>query len=212
MENIKLNKRSDLHVIRKVWHVLTGLAGLTVFIKSGMAAEEMAAGLFVLSAMVFVLEFFRLRNEKLNEVVIKIMGPFMRKSEVKQYSGFAYYSMGVSLSLFLFPEKYAVLSALFLMFADPISSTVGILYGTKKILPNKSIEGTLGCAFTCFIITVVYMNHFGLKGLELIVFSLLAALIASISELLSFWVDDNLTIPTLSGLGLTIVSYLMNLH
>jgi len=211
MEEIKLSKRSDLHVVRKVWHVMAGLTGLFFYFKSGFSPAEMATVLLILSGMVFALEFFRLRNTKINALVLKVMGPFMRKSELDHYSGFAFYTLGVSLSLFLFPEKYAILSALFLMFADPISSTFGILYGTKKILPNKSLEGTLACGVTCFIISVAYMNHFGLKGLDLILFSFVAAIVASVSELLSFWMDDNLTIPTLSGLGLTVMGHLMGI-
>ncbi len=204
---VKLSKRSDLHIVRKLWHLGTGLTGLYVYYASSSTQREMSIYLFILSFLVFIVEVLRLRIPAINRLAIKIMGPFMRESEVEHYSGFVFYAFGVALSLFLFPEKYAILSALFLMFADPISSAVGILYGKKKFLPNKSIEGTLACAVTCYLITLFYMSCFGYAGTKLFLFSFLAGVIAAVSEMLSVWVDDNLTIPVFSGLGLTVLAH-----
>lgn len=205
---VKLSKRNDLHLIRKLWHVGAGLAGLYVYYASQVSQREMAIYLFALSLIVLIEEALRLRFPAINKLTIRLMGPFMRESEVDHYSGFVFYGLGVALSLFFFPERYAILSALFLMFADPISSAVGILYGEKKFLPNKSIEGSIACALTCYLITLFYMSCFGHTGIKLFLFSFLAGLIAAVSEMLSVWVDDNLTIPIFSGLGLTILGYL----
>jgi dolichol kinase len=43
--------------------------------------------------------------------------------------------------------------------------------------------------------------------MNLLTFSLVAGLIGAVSELCSQFVDDNLCIPVLSGLGLTILNY-----
>jgi dolichol kinase len=204
---VKLNKRNDLHLVRKLWHMGAGLTGLYAYYASGSTQREMSIYLFILSLLVLIVEVLRLRVPSVNRVAIKVMGPFMRESEVDQYSGFVFYGLGVALSLFLFPERYAILSALFLMFADPISSAVGILYGKKKFLPNKSVEGTLACAVTCYLITLLYMSCFGYTGTKLFLFSFLAGFIAAISEMLSVWIDDNLTIPVFSGLGLTVLAH-----
>jgi diacylglycerol kinase (CTP) len=207
VSSLELNKRSDLHLVRKIWHIVAGLTGFYFYFSLVKDRNEMPLYLLLLSLGVFALEYGRLHNKKLNTLVIKVMAPFMRKSEVDHYSGFAFYSLGVSLSLFFFPEKYAILSALFLVFADPISSTVGVSFGKNHYLPNKSVEGSLACVLTCYIISTIYMYYYGVRGPELFLFSVLAGLVGAFSEALSVWIDDNLTIPVVSGLGMTILAY-----
>ena len=111
--------------------------------------------------------------------------------------------LGVSLALFLFPQKIGVLAVIFLVFSDPISSYFGILYGKDKILPNKSLQGTVAGYLTCYSVTLVYALFYVEPSVEVLVFAMFGGLIGAISELLSELVDDNLTIPVVSGLGLT---------
>ena len=53
----------------------------------------------------------------------------------------------------------------------------------------------------------VYFYQVEISDLNLIIFSVSAGIIGSLSELASaFNIDDNLTIPVLSGAGLTLVN------
>ena len=51
--------------------------------------------------------------------------------------------------------------------------------------------------------TLVYALFYVEPSVEVLVFAMFGGLIGAISELLSELVDDNLTIPVVSGLGLT---------
>ena len=97
---------------------------------------------------------------------------------------------------------------MFLVFADPISSFFGILYGTKKILPNKSLQGSIAGFTTCYIVSYIYVLNFSDNGLDVFGFCLLAGVAGAISELLSVFIDDNFTIPLFSGLALTFLNSL----
>ena len=130
----------------------------------------------------------------------------MRDSEKNSVSGMPFYAMGIGLALAFYEERIAVLATIFLIFADPISSFVGIKYGKRKISSNKSLEGSLAGVAVCFIATFVYSSIYGAGGPKLLVFSLLAGLVGSLSEFLSQKVDDNLTIPLISGLGLSVLN------
>ena len=120
----------------------------------------------------------------------------------------AFYALGVSLSLFFYNRNIAILSVMFLVFSDPLSSFFGVLYGKDKIMPNKSLQGAVAGFFTCYLITLFYtMNHSTL-GNRILIFAVVAGLIGALSELVSaFNVDDNLTIPVLSGLGMTVLNH-----
>jgi dolichol kinase len=96
---------------------------------------------------------------------------------------------------------------MFLVFSDPLSSFFGVLYGKDKILPNKSLQGAVAGFFTCYLITLFYAMNTSTLGTHLLVFSILAGIIGAASELVSaFNIDDNLTIPVLSGLGMTVLN------
>ena len=203
--------RTDLHLVRKLWHMITGALGLFIYYKTEISANSVATTLLIFSVMAFVLEFLRLRNDSINQVVLSVMKPFMRESEKTSVSGMPFYALGVSLSLFFFPTKIAVLSVLFLIFADPIASFFGILYGKDKILPNKSLQGTIAAFSVCYIVSLVYgLIHTG-SSMNVLVFSIFGGLIGALSELCSQFVDDNLCIPVISGLGLTALNYFIPL-
>lgn len=200
--------RNDLHLIRKAWHIATGLSGLAVYYNSDYSLQSVANFLLILSLVAFAVEFLRLRNEKMNILLMSVMRPFMRESEKTSVSGLPFYALGVGLTLTLFPERVAILSVLFLIFADPIASVIGILYGKDKILPNKSLQGTLAAFTVCYVITMVYGMRFSNPNMNLLCFSLLAGVVGSFSELCSRYIDDNLSIPVISGT----ILYLINTY
>ena len=139
------------------------------------------------------------------------MGPLMRKSEANGSSGLPFYALGISLSLFLFRENIALLSIMFLIFSDPISSYFGIRFGKDKILPNKSLQGSVAGFSACYLLTLLYTMGSSASAANIFIFAVIAGLIGSLSELVSaFGIDDNLTIPVLSGIGLTLINYMFH--
>ena len=206
-----LRMRSDLHLTRKAWHISTGLIGLIIYKKTGFSAEQTAFVLLSLAVAAFCFEFIRLRNEKINQLAMLLMKPVMRESERNSVSGLPFYALGVSLALFFFPERIAILATLFLIFADPIASFVGILYGRDKILPNKSLQGTIAAFSVCYIATIVYGLIYVGPSMNLLIFAIAGGVIGCISEMCSQFIDDNLCIPVVSGLGLFLVNFLIPL-
>lgn len=207
-----LRPRSDIHLLRKIWHVGTGLTGLTVFHLFDL--DSKGTGLFFLLFALFglFLEFVRLRSNIFNQQILRVLGPFMRESERNSLSGLPFYALGVGLSLLLFEERVAVLSVFFLVFADPIASLVGIMFGKDKLLPNKSLQGFVASFCVCYLISLVYVIYYSGPAFLILPFALLAGLIGALSELLSAWgIDDNLTIPVFSGFGVTLLNFGFNL-
>jgi len=208
-QNIKQGsfaRRSDLHIARKLWHISMGLGVLFIYSASSLSGQFWAYLIFAVGVIGFINDLTRIKLPVYNDFTHKIMGPLMRESEKNSISGLPFYALGCSLSLFLFEEKIAILSILFLIFSDPISSFVGILHGKHKILPNKSLEGSCAGFIVCYMLALTYGLYYGAYGFGLLGFSLLAGLIGSVSELFSVNIDDNLTIPLISGFGLTLLN------
>ncbi len=203
-----LHKRSDLHILRKLWHVSTGSLGLYLFTHSSESQTFWAFVILSIAVAGFLVDLIRNRIPSFNVFVIRLMGPLMRRSEREGVTGLPFYALGVSLSLFFYSRDIAIVSSMFLVFSDPLSSFFGVLYGKDKILPNKSLQGAVAGFFTCYLITLFYAMNTTTLGTHLLVFAIVAGVIGSASELVSaFNVDDNLTIPVLSGLGMTLLNY-----
>lgn len=204
----KLLERNDLHLLRKTWHISTGLAVFLSYLWLGQEYKTyFVYGVLTIGFFSLSLDLLRIKFKGLNRIVCTVAGPLMRKSEADRISGMPYYAFGCALSLLLFKEEIALVSILFLILADPISSLIGILYGRQRIAHNKSLQGSLAGFTTCFLICFLYFDQVEVSTLHLLVFSILAGIVGSLSELASALnIDDNLTIPLLSGLGLTFLN------
>lgn len=208
---IQLHIRSDLHLLRKLWHILTGLIGLGIYKYFELTPLAMASGLAILGTFSLIVEVSRLKFPEMNAIVLKLMGPFMRESERDGISGVPFFAFGVATTLALFPEPLATLACLFLIFSDPVSSFFGILYGTIKIMPNKSLQGSFAGFVVCYLVTFIYGQYLVGPSLPLVIFCFFAGIIGSFSELVSNRIDDNLTIPVVSGALLTLLNIFVNL-
>lgn len=208
-----LRARNDLHLLRKFFHMASGLTGLFIYSISGLDSKSMAIVLFFVAAIGLTFELTRLKFPAINKLALKMMGPVMRESERDAMSGLPFYALGVSVSLYFFDERLAILGILFLIFSDPISSAVGILFGKDKILDGKkSIQGAAAGFVTCYMLALFYTLYFVPLNYSLLGFALAAGIIGSISELLSIFVDDNLTVPIISTLGLTLLNLIFQIY
>lgn len=208
-----LQKRSDMHLLRKLWHMGTGLAGFVVYTSTNLTLESMGRGLIFFAVLVLIVESFRLKNPGLNRAILSVMGPFMRDCEKNRVSGMPFYALGVGIALTFFHQPVSLLAVLFLIFADPISSIVGLKFGRRKILPNKSLEGCTAGFVTCFALTLAFTGLSVMPFLPMwkwIAFSVGAGLVGMLSEMASVYnLDDNFTVPVFSSIGLTILNSIL---
>ncbi len=193
--------RTDLHLIRKVWHMAMGIIIVSLY----MSGMPQATALTILGAL-FVwslsMETIRLKNPAINEKCIKFFGPVIRSSEVNKVSGMPYYIASSIVAIAVFPKPVAILSLCYLAFGDPIASLVGILYSNRSIKifnGSKSLHGTAAGFAVCAMATWIYLRSTGMYGLDLIRLTLLGGFAGALAELLPLDLDDNFTIPVVSG-------------
>ena len=198
---------ADVHLARKATHV-SGIL-LMVIVHALAPLWVTWACLLFIGLPLVIFDFVRLRNEKLNLFTAKVLGGIMRRKELHRLSGTTYLFFGTAVILLIFPKDIVTLSLLFLAFGDPLASFVGVKYGHNKILGKKSLQGSLAAFFICTLIAVLFFFYKNLLVDHLIVASILAGIIGSLSELLPVWdIDDNCTQPILNASGLSGLFYL----
>jgi dolichol kinase len=210
LNNLELKKRSDIHLARKIWHVV-GVSGIFL---AYVLLPEMISSLILAAAVVIFLpiDFLRHKYPALNDWMVHAFKPIMRTHEVHRIAGTTYLLSGVSVIVAFFPRPVVALTLLFLAFADPIASLVGIKYGKDKVFGHKSVQGFMAAFVVCALATSIYLTYHNIIFDRVIIVSLLAGLIGALAELVPIGkIDDNFTLPVLSGAGLYILFYLFGL-
>jgi len=201
-------KRSDVHLARKVWHVTTVFL---MFVAWNVLPFWICMSLLILGWIAFVpADFVRLNNPDLNSKLSKMFKLIMRQNELDRLAGTTYLITGTILIASVFPKSVVSLSLLFLAFADPIASYVGIRYGKDKIFGHKSVQGFIAAYVVCTVLTGIFLYFNNIVDYILII-SLLAGLVGALAELIPIAkIDDNFTMPLLSSIGIYIILYLFN--
>ncbi len=154
------------------------------------------------------LDLLRQRYKALNDLALHVFGPVMRQNEAHKLAGTSFLITGVTVVVAIFPHEIVSLTLLFLCFADPLASYVGIRFGKEKILGNKTIQGFLAAFVTCLICSYVYLSLLNFPPDRLLIFSLLAGLLGSLAELIPIAkIDDNFSLPVVSAIGLYVLFY-----
>ncbi len=161
----------------------------------GLEREVMIIITASLTGATVALELARRRFAGLNEWFMSQTSVLLKESEASRVLGSTYMA-AASLIVFLFFDKeIAILALMYIAVGDPLAGVVGKRYGRVKI-GSKSVEGTLafavgagaaGCALVAAGLDVPYWVALGGAG------------VGALVELLPSPVDDNLTVPPVSG-------------
>lgn len=198
---IPLKKRSDIHWARKLWHISTVF---TMFVLHLLLSESTGLWILVIASILLIgLDILRIRSVSMNQFIVRYFSPLMRENELHKFAGTTYLLSGVTLSVLLFSHSVVSLSLLFLAFADPLASYIGIRYGKEKLIGQKTLQGFIAAFVVCVLCSVFFSLQWTIPLDRRVAFCLIAGLIGAAAELVPVGkIDDNFTLPLLSGVGL----------
>lgn len=190
--------RSDLHLARKAWHLLSVL--LIAVIYHNLSRQESLAALAIATAVFVSIDILRKYIKPLNKIMVTAFAPVMRKHEIQGIAGTTYLLTGALIVFFLFDKSIVKLTLIFLAVGDPVASLFGLLYGKDRIIGKKTLQGSIAAFCVCSIIAFFYYLSGSLMLDRLIIASLLSGLIGALSELIPIGkLDDNFTFPLISA-------------
>jgi dolichol kinase len=204
---VRLHLRSDLHLARKAWHLFMGCVMAMIYM-GGMSRTTAVVCLGSILGFDLLMETLRLKSPALNEKVVKLWGPLMRSCELHKFSGVPYYLAAAILAIGILPKPIAVLSILYLACGDPLASLFGVLYGDRgpRFQNGKSWIGTSAGILTCMLVTYAFLKGSGmvpgLSEASMLILTLLGGVAGGSAELLPLEIDDNFSIPMVSGFAL----------
>lgn len=151
--------------------------------------------LIILFAVVFIsLDFRRIFRGKSEEEGEKDLKSLYKKDEIMKFSSNSIYMVAFFITVLVFPREIAFSATIFLIFGDIFGKIFGLGFGHHKLL-DKTVEGTLayvGCMCLCGYVLYTIL---GISPVILI----FGGIAAPITELLSIKMNDNFTVPIISG-------------
>ncbi|EIW69755.1 hypothetical protein TREMEDRAFT_73615 [Tremella mesenterica DSM 1558] len=210
----------DWEIPRKTLHSSIGFLTLLLNHLNPPTLRPLLTVLTTILVGVSTADILRFRYPAFAELWELTVGFLMRESERQKVNGVIWYLAGVIFVLALYPRDVAVVSILTLSWSDTTASTIGRLWGRYtpplpahfpglKLLPfapRKSLAGFLAATITgVFICLGFWAKGSGGKWavLESVMGLFATAGVVGVGgavvEALDLGLDDNLTLPILSG-------------
>ncbi len=133
----------------------------------------------------------------------RIISPIIRNHEhMGDFTGATYILTTVCLTIALYNKPIAIAALAFIIVGDSLAAVIGRKFGRHKLFSRKSVEGSAACLAGTIIVAAI------VPGLALPV-ALFGALVAAVVEALPLGVDDNVSVPILSGLAMTLLGRIL---
>jgi len=187
--------KSELY--RKSIHIFSSIIPLFY----AFSSKNFTLKILIPLALIFIMvEIIRFNINFINRIYIKILRDIIRIQEKKRFSGATYLLISSVLVILFYDKSIGVACLLFLTLSDSAAALFGKRFGKIKIYKyNKTLEGSL--AFLLSSLIIVYL----IKSLNFIT-GVSGAITATFVEFTLTNIDDNLSIPIISGLVMQLVN------
>lgn len=159
------------------------------------------------TGLYLIIEMIRLTDATANRLFVRLFRVILRRHEAQGLTGSAYYMYGAFLSILLFPPLIAITAMMFLVFGDFTAALVGKSIGRTRLFPPRSLEGSAGCLIACLAVGLPLLWHIKPVWPVVVCVTAAGALAATVAECLPWRMNDNLTIPLVSGFALRLAAH-----
>ncbi len=166
--------------------------------RTGMLALVGAVTLFFVT-----IDVSRLLWRRFNVALFRRLAFFYRPNEENTFTSASLFLLGAFLTILLFPKPIATTALIFVTFGDLAAKLVGLEHGRHRLF-TRSLEGSLTFFAVCaaagfgwsFLVPIVPTQY------------LLGAFVAAITEALPLDLNDNFTVPLMSGAAMMLPALL----
>jgi len=163
----------------------------------------LSQGLLIIFTLLFLaVDFLRLRIHRAKDVFIVLFGSFLRRQEFSALIGGSYLLLATLLAAFVYEPRVMIAAVSFLAIGDTVAAIVGLSVGRIRFW-HKTVEGTAAGLVSCIGVSYV-LSILPYWSVPLGV-GIVGAVTASLVEALPIEVNDNVTVPLVTGLVMQLV-------
>lgn len=200
---------TNLH--RTLFHIASGVMALLTM-EFLLVTETLYHWVPVIPPTIFwTLEIARRKDSRVNDALMKMLGKIAHPHEWERVNSGTWYGTAGAILVWTVDPYIACTAVMVLGMADPAASLIGRRYGKTKLWGGKSLEGLLAFWLVASFVGMGVLLQLGpvMPLSTIAIMAVASGLIAGIAETLSGWVDDNFTIPLISGWSLTALAALL---
>jgi dolichol kinase len=160
---------------------------------------DMLAIMIPVALLMVLIDISRLRNWTIyRSTVSRIVNPMIRNHEhAGDFSGATYILLSVCLTVALYSKPIAIAALAFIIVGDVLAALIGRKFGRHRF-GRKSVEGSLACLLGTLAVALL------IPEIALPV-GIFGAVVATVTEAASSRIDDNISVPIISGLAMTLI-------
>ncbi len=191
--------RRDLQLGRRLFHLANGVTIASAY--ALLFTHQQLVHVFgTIACVVYIADRVRIHYPEVAARVPGLNRLFFRAEEEFKESAMIPYAIAILLTILTFPKPVALIAIYTLAIADPLAAVVGIRWGGRELVADRSIEGMIAFFAATFAVCLAVLGMATTAPYAAITgAAALVALIASAFELFPIRIDDNLTIPLLVG-------------
>ncbi|MEE8418120.1 MAG: diacylglycerol/polyprenol kinase family protein [candidate division Zixibacteria bacterium] len=187
------DSRQDISIIGELLRKLTHIAAISIPIMYYFTSQRLVLTLLAGGFSVFLagdlLRFFG--HDRTKSLINRYFGLMIRPREKSNFSGATYILASSILTILIFDKSIAILAIAYIVVGDTAGAIVGRIWGRNRFR-NKTLEGSASFFVACCIVALI------VPGVPWWV-KIAGAFIATIVEAFTIYMDDNLTVPLISG-------------
>jgi glycerol-3-phosphate acyltransferase PlsY len=185
------------------WRVISRPFAILIIVFYAFFSKSFMLYLIGGVGMIFIImDLIRLYKARVNQFFQEKLKAMYREGERKSFSSMTSYLVACFICILLFEKEIAITVIIFVTFGDLFGKLFGLAFG-KHPLFHKTIEGSsayLGCMIICVYILAPF---FATPTWVLI----LGGIVAPIIECLPVKMNDNFTVPLISGALMTAILF-----
>ncbi|MFX1478297.1 MAG: glycerol-3-phosphate acyltransferase [Promethearchaeota archaeon] len=191
---------SDEEFLSSWWRVAIRPASLLFLVFYFVFSPTVGIVLIGIVTLCFIfLDLSRFISKQTQDLLTVKVKAIFRKSEQKKFSSMTIFLISIFIMIFIFTRlgsiEIAIIALGFLVFGDLYAKVFGLAYGRHKLFGKKTLEGTLAYIGAVIICCYIFYTSIDIPLPVLII----GAVAAPIAEVLPLGMNDNFTVPIISG-------------
>jgi len=212
IKNVPSSTRKNLQLSRRIFHCISGISAGLIYMTL-LSHQQAVYILGTCACVLYVLEQIRINYPKHANYVKIINKYFLRAEEHLKESSAIPYIMALLLTIISFPKSIALVGIFTLAIADPLSAIIGIRFGKRHLVKDKTVEGSLAFFISTLTVTILILSQVPGNSWGLVcATAFFLALFSTAFEMIPLKIDDNLTIPLFTAFMLWIITSFTGIH
>lgn len=203
-DDLKISSTTKSSLLAELRRKSVHLFALTIPIGYIIVPESPAKLILAVCAFIAILlDLLKYYDKGFRKFFYSIFGNMLRSKEIKRFTSSSYILAAGLICAFAYSKWVMVISMVFIILGDIAGAIFGKRFGKHKTIGNKTLEGSLAFFIVAFFGTIV-VKYSVFTDIQLSAL-FMGALTATVLEALPLGIDDNLSVPVLTGLLLQLL-------